>query len=55
LFNEPEVAAVPDLSIGYIGWSPGPQDPTGPPANYGTHRVNCRYKISSTSPKFYAL
>jgi len=29
--------------------SPGivPQDPRGPPANCGTHRVNWRYMISS--------
>jgi len=39
----------PDLPIG-IGLSLGlwPQDPRGPPANCGTHRVNCRYVNSST-------
>jgi len=29
----------PNLPIGYIGFSLGPQDPRGPPANCGTHRV----------------
>jgi len=40
----------PDLPIRHIGLSLGlgPQDPRGPPANCGTHRVNCRYVISST-------
>jgi len=33
----------PDLPIGYIGLSLGPQDPRGPPTNCGTHRVNGRY------------
>jgi len=33
---------VPDLPIGL---SLGPQDPRGPPTNYGTHRVNGRYMI----------
>jgi len=41
--------AGPDLAIGNIGLSIGPQDPRGPPANCGTHRVNCRYMISSTT------
>jgi len=36
---------VPHLSIGYIGLSPGPQDPKGPPKNCGTLRVNGRYII----------
>ena len=30
----------PDLPIGYAGLSLGTQDPRGPPANCGTHRVN---------------
>jgi len=34
---------VPDLPIGYIGLSLGPQDPRGPPTNCDTHRVNDRY------------
>ena len=40
----------PDLPIRHIGLSLGlgPQDPRGPPANCGTHSVNCRYVISST-------
>jgi len=29
--------AVPDLPIGNIGLSLGPQDPRGPPTNCGTH------------------
>ena len=29
----------PNLPIGYIGFSLWPQDPRGPPANCGTHRV----------------
>jgi len=33
----------PDLPIGFKGLSLGPEDPRGPPANCGTHRVNCRY------------
>jgi len=33
LFTSP----VPDLPIGYIGLSLGPQDPRGPPTNCGTH------------------
>jgi len=43
---------VPDLPIGYIGLSlgpqdlRGPQDLKGPPANCGTPEVNCRCKIS---------
>jgi len=36
----------PDLPTGYVGLSIGPQDPRGPPANCGTHRVNWRYMIS---------
>jgi len=35
------------FSIGYVGLSLGPQDPRGPPANCGTHRVSCRYCIWS--------
>jgi len=35
-----------DLLIGYVGLSQGPQNPRGPSANCGTHRVNCRYMIS---------
>jgi len=31
----------PDLPIGLVGLSQEPQDPRGPPANCGTHRVNC--------------
>jgi len=31
----------PDLPIGWVGSCPGPQDPRGPPANCGTHWVNC--------------
>ena len=27
----------PDLPIGYVGLSLGPQDPRGPPTNCGTH------------------
>jgi len=34
--------AGPDLPIGCVGLSLGPQDPRGPPANCGTHRVNWR-------------
>jgi len=41
------VGAGPDLPIGYIGLSLGPQDPRGAPANCGTHKVNCRYMVSS--------
>ena len=43
------VAPGPDLPIGYIGLSLGPQDPRVPPANCGrpTHRVNCRCVVSS--------
>jgi len=37
----------PDLPIGYVGSSLGPQDPRGPPAKCGTHGVNCWCKISS--------
>ena len=37
----------PNLPIGYIGLSFGPQDPRGLPAT-GTHRVNCRYMTSLT-------
>jgi len=37
--------AVPDLPIGYIGLSLGPQDPRWPPTNCGTHRVNGRCMI----------
>jgi len=40
--------AGPDLAIGYIGLSLEPQDPREPPSNFGTHRLNCRYVISST-------
>ena len=32
---------------GYVGVNLGPQDRRGPPANCGTHRVNCRYCIWS--------
>ena len=42
------LSAGPDLPIGYIGLSLGPQDPRGPPGNCGTLRINCRYIISST-------
>jgi len=32
----------------YLGeLSLGPQDPRGPPANCGPHRVSCRYKMCS--------
>jgi len=34
--------SVPDLPIGYIVFSLGPQDPRGTPTNCGTHRVNGR-------------
>jgi len=34
-----DTLAGPDLPIGY---RLGPQDPRGPPTNYGTHRVNGR-------------
>jgi len=37
--------AGPDLLIRDIGLSLGPQDPRGPSANCGTHRVNGRYMI----------
>jgi len=37
----------PDLLIGYIGLSLGPQDLQGPPTNCGSHRVNFRYLIIS--------
>jgi len=40
--------AGPDLPIGYIGLSLGPQDSRGPPANCGTYRVNYRHMISWT-------
>jgi len=43
-----KLEAEPDLPIGYMGLSLGPQDPWGHPANCGMHRVNCRYMISST-------
>jgi len=33
----------PDFPTGYASLSLGPQDPRGPPANCGMHRVNCRY------------
>ena len=39
--------AEPDLPIGYVGSSLGSQDPRGPPATCGPHRVNCRYMICS--------
>ena len=32
----------PDFTYGYIGLNPGPQDPSGPPTNCDTHRVNGR-------------
>jgi len=35
----------PDLPIGYIRLSLGPQDPWGTPTNCGMHKVNCRYMI----------
>jgi len=34
---------VPDLPVGYIGSSLGPQDRRGAPKNCGTHWVNGRY------------
>ena len=37
----------PDLPIGYVGLSLGPQDPRGPPTNCGTRRGDFRYMISS--------
>jgi len=37
----------PDLPMGYVGLRLGPQDPRGPPANCGMHRVNCRYMIGT--------
>jgi len=38
----------PDLPVGYVGLNLGPpQDQKGPPANCGTHRLNCRCMISS--------
>jgi len=37
----------PDLTMGNVGLSLGPQDPWGPPTNYGTHTVNWRYMIRS--------
>jgi len=39
------LSAVPDLPIGL---SLGSQDPSGPLAKCGAHRVNCRYMVSST-------
>jgi len=39
------LAAGPDLPIGYIGLSLGPQDPRWPPTNCGTHRVNGWYTV----------
>jgi len=42
------VRFAPELPIGYVGLSLGPQDPRGPPANCGTHIVDCRYMIRST-------
>jgi len=35
----------PDLPIGYIGLSLGPQDLRGTPTNCGTHKVNGGYMI----------
>jgi len=29
-----DLSAVPDLPIGYVGLSLGPQDPRGPPTNW---------------------
>jgi len=43
--NDEGVHAGPDLPIGYIGLSLGPQDPRGPPTNCDTHRVNVRCMI----------
>jgi len=48
----------PDLPIGYVGLSLGPQDPRGPPTNCGTRRGDFRYMISSTNIRqnlFYVL
>ena len=39
----------PDLPIGYVGLSLGPQDPRLPPGNCNTHSVNGRCMISSTN------
>jgi len=36
----------PDLPIGCVNLSLGPQDPREPPANCGTHRVSCRFMIA---------
>jgi len=41
------VHSEPDLPIGYVGLSQGPQDPKSPPTNCGTHRFNWRYCIWS--------
>jgi len=37
--------ADPNLRIGYMGLSLGPQDPRGSPTNCIMHRVNSRYMI----------
>ena len=45
----------PDLAIGHVSLSLGPQDPRGPPANCGRHGVNCRYCISVVFNLFCSL
>ena len=43
----------PDMPIGYIGLSLGPQDPRGPPANCGAHSQLLVYdQFNKYSPKF---
>jgi len=37
-----ELEAGPDLPMGYVGLSLGPQDPRSPPANCDTYLVSCR-------------
>ena len=50
------LAPGPDLPIGYVGLSLGPQDPRGPPTNFGTHSQWPVYEHSHlTSSKIYVL
>jgi len=41
----------PNLPIGYVGISLGPQDPRELPENCGTHKVNCLY--TGAQPGFF--
>jgi len=56
--EQPTVKLVFELAYSHVGWVHSgpdlsitrlcrPQDPCGPPANCGTHRVSCRYCIWS--------